>query len=51
MPPGDHALTPELIALLEAACDRFEAAWNAGGRPSREVHLATMPARGRPERP
>jgi WD40 repeat protein/tRNA A-37 threonylcarbamoyl transferase component Bud32 len=48
IPPGDASLTPELIALLETACDRFESAWRAGGRPSLEDHLATMPAEGRP---
>jgi WD40 repeat protein/tRNA A-37 threonylcarbamoyl transferase component Bud32 len=47
-PPGDDALTPELIAALEAACDRFEAAWRGGGRPALEDHLAAMPAAGRP---
>jgi tRNA A-37 threonylcarbamoyl transferase component Bud32 len=46
-PPGDHDLTPELIMLLEPACDRFEAAWRAGERPALEDYLATMPAEGR----
>jgi serine/threonine-protein kinase len=46
-PPGNAALTPELIELLEAACDHFEAAWKASGRPALEDYLATMPAEGR----
>jgi serine/threonine-protein kinase len=46
-PPGDDALTPELVVLLEAACDRFEAAWQAGGRPALEDHLVAMPEAGR----
>jgi WD40 repeat protein len=46
-PPGDDALTPELVVRLEAACDRFEAAWQAAGRPALEDYLATMPAEGR----
>src|SRR5205823_7069785 len=43
----DDTLTPELIEVLEAVCDRFERAWKAGGRPSLEDHLAAMPAAGR----
>src|SRR5262249_20059478 len=46
-PPGDDTLTPELVVLLEAACDRFEAAWQAGGRPALEDHLVAMPEAGR----
>src|SRR5262249_27240127 len=45
-PPGGDALTPELIALLEPACDRFEAAWHTGERPALEDYLAAMPAEG-----
>jgi WD40 repeat protein len=46
-PPDDAALTPAMVALLEQACDRFEAAWKAGARPALEDYLATMPAEGR----
>ena len=46
--PDDSGLTPELIGLLDMACDRFESAWLTGGRPALEEYLATMPAVGRP---
>jgi WD40 repeat protein/serine/threonine protein kinase/tetratricopeptide (TPR) repeat protein len=41
------SIPTELIPLLEAACDRFEAALKAGERPSIEEYLEGMPGPGR----
>src|SRR5216683_285097 len=37
--PREAALPPELALKVDAACDRFEAEWRAGGRPSIEDYL------------
>ena len=36
---GDDPLPPTLAERVDAACDRFEAAWKAGERPRIEEHL------------
>ena len=36
---GDDPLPPTLAERVDAACDRFEAAWKAGERPRIEDHL------------
>jgi predicted ATPase len=41
--PDRPALSPEQEARLDALCDRFEAAWKAGGRPGLEDYLAGTP--------
>jgi hypothetical protein len=41
--PGSAALTLSLEWQVNAACDRFEAAWQAGGRPRLEDYLAGCP--------
>jgi hypothetical protein len=41
--PGSAALTLSLERQVNAACDRFEAAWRAGGRPRLEDYLADCP--------
>src|SRR6266851_1454818 len=35
----DETLPPDLALKVDAACDRFEAEWRAGGRPSIEEYL------------
>ena len=35
-PTGDSLPSPSLAGLVDRACDRFEAAWKAGRRPSIE---------------
>jgi hypothetical protein len=44
-PPQDQ----ERARRVDEACDRFAAAWVAGGRPRLEEVLASMPEPGRPE--
>jgi serine/threonine protein kinase/formylglycine-generating enzyme required for sulfatase activity len=41
------SLPPDLIPVLEGACDRFEAALRRGEQPQIEVHLESMPEPGR----
>ena len=36
---GDDPLPPTFAERVDAACDRFEAAWKAGERPRIEEHL------------
>jgi predicted ATPase len=45
--PDRPRLSPEQEARLDALCDRFEAAWKAGGRPRLEDYLAGTPDRER----
>ena len=45
--PNQTPLLPELVPLLEAACDRFEAALKAGESPRIEAFLEPMPNPGR----
>jgi tRNA A-37 threonylcarbamoyl transferase component Bud32 len=45
--PGSAALTLSLERQVNAACDRFEAAWQAGGRPRLEDYLADCPGPAR----
>jgi predicted ATPase len=40
---GYERLTSELAGRIDEACDRFERAWRAGGRPALEDHLAEVP--------
>ena len=47
-PTDDDALTPAMVALMEQACDRFEAAWKAGERPVLDDFLSAIPPEGRP---
>src|SRR5713226_4148200 len=35
----DETLPPDLALKVDVACDRFEAEWQAGGRPSIEKYL------------
>ena len=37
--PRDDAVSPTIIERVERICDRFEAAWRAGGRPRIEDEL------------
>jgi serine/threonine protein kinase/ABC-type branched-subunit amino acid transport system substrate-binding protein len=41
--PGEEMLPPSLAARVDAACDRFEAAWQAGQRPRVEDYLGDAP--------
>jgi WD40 repeat protein/serine/threonine protein kinase len=41
-------LSPELARVLEQACDRFEAAWQAGPEPRLEDYLSAVPPALRP---
>jgi hypothetical protein len=45
---GSAALPLSLERQLNAACDRFEATWQAGGRPRIEDYLADCPAPAHP---
>src|SRR4051812_30241117 len=38
-----ETLSPAMVLHMEAMCDRFEAAWKAGGRPGIEDHLGDTP--------
>jgi hypothetical protein len=40
-------LPAALAAHVDALCDRFEVAWNTGGRPRLEEYLADVPEAGR----
>jgi WD40 repeat protein/serine/threonine protein kinase len=42
-PSKDEPLTPSLELRLDQACDRFEAAWQAGQRPTVEDYLEDTP--------
>jgi serine/threonine protein kinase len=48
-PTDERLLTQEEFQHLNRACDAFEVAWQAGGRPSIEEFLAEAPAAVRPE--
>jgi serine/threonine protein kinase len=41
------APSPDVLAEIDAACDRFEAEWRAGGRPRIEAYLAASSERAR----
>src|SRR6516225_3694668 len=40
---GEEMLSPSLAARVDAVCDRFEAAWQAGQRPRVEDYLGDAP--------
>src|SRR5262249_24615296 len=40
---GEEMRSPSLAARVDAACDRFEAAWQAGQRPRLEDYLGDAP--------
>ena len=46
--PDSVDLAEARVRRAEQACDRFEAAWQAGQRPRVEDHVAAVPE---PERP
>jgi tRNA A-37 threonylcarbamoyl transferase component Bud32 len=46
--PGRGTLPLSLERQVNAACDRFEAAWQAGGQPRLENYLADCPELARP---
>ena len=47
--PGDGPSLPLTIATgVDRECDRFEAAWDAGGRPRIEDYLGGVDGPGRP---
>ena len=37
--PRDETASPTELLEINRICDRFEAAWRAGGRPALESHL------------
>jgi serine/threonine-protein kinase len=43
LPTREDTLPPDLVLCLDAACDRFEAAWKAGSRPRIEDFLHEVP--------
>ncbi|TWT43154.1 serine/threonine-protein kinase [Botrimarina hoheduenensis] len=43
MDASEEAPSIDRLALIDAACDRFEAAWRHGQRPDAEVYLAQLP--------
>jgi predicted ATPase/predicted Ser/Thr protein kinase len=47
LPTGYDALAVAAAAAVDAACDRFEAAWRSGGRPAVETHLGDLPGADR----
>ena len=46
-PTEEGNRSPSLGGRVEAVCDRFEAAWKAGGRPRIEDYLGDLPEPGR----
>ena len=47
MSPADPTLS--VAERVDAACDRFEAAWKSGGRPRIDDYLAAAPEPDREE--
>jgi formylglycine-generating enzyme required for sulfatase activity/tRNA A-37 threonylcarbamoyl transferase component Bud32 len=48
--PSDGSAWPSSLALhVDAVCNRFEAAWRAGGHPRIEAYLSDTPEPGRSE--
>src|SRR5258708_6408630 len=46
-PDADDAQSPTQLVEINRVCDRFEAAWRAGRRPSAEDHLGDADEPGR----
>jgi hypothetical protein len=49
MTRSDVALPAEAALRVDAICNRFEVAWQAGRRPSIEEHLGETPESSRSE--
>jgi hypothetical protein len=47
IPDGERDWTPSPLTRIDAVCDRFEGAWQAGGKPRLEEFLAQAPVEDR----